>query len=294
MDANQSWQATHRVALRDPVSGETLRDPDSGELLNALPVMVIDDTKAYQEHEWESGAHMGDPDLMRDSDGRWTYRIDRVLAKFEPTSFDPLLWVCDQIWKRAQSEGAVVMYRGRLHNGAAGYFHSREDEGQVPLIVLLHPYYIDAHSASRNRINGTKLTDDEMQKELEVLAHEYGHFQSWNRARAAGSGERLRWEAYNAVVRKLDAIVDSEGAPIPAEELRKKCQTILSDKDRELILDEETRAWRHGREALESLDYHELSHYDSHAETGIQIYRYRLGMVELEDVPEHARGEPPS
>jgi uncharacterized phage-associated protein len=295
MDTTQSWKATHQATLRDPVSGETLRDPDSGKVLDDVPVMMIDDRKAYQEHEWESGAHMGDPDLMKASDGAWTYRIDRVLAKFEPTSADPLLWACDQIWKRAQREGAIVTYKARLPHDEAGCFHAREDEEREPLIVIRHPHAIDRLNASRNRNNGTVLTDDEMREELEVLAHEYGHFQSWKRARDEGGSERVRWQTYNGVVRRLDArtdaLADSEGTPIPVERLRAMYKAMLSDKDRELILDEETRAWRHGREILDSLKYQGLDHYDAEAETGVTIYRYRLGMVELEDVPEHARGK---
>jgi hypothetical protein len=82
MNRTQSWAATHLVTLRNLVSGETLRDPESGNVLNAILVMMIDDRRAYQEHEWEIGASMGDPDLMKDSDGAWTYRLDRVLEKF--------------------------------------------------------------------------------------------------------------------------------------------------------------------------------------------------------------------
>lgn len=84
MANNEQWTATNRVTLRDPVSGETLCDPDSGEALDAVAVMVIDDRKAYQEHEWELGGYMGDPDIMRDPDGSWTYRVECVLATFEP------------------------------------------------------------------------------------------------------------------------------------------------------------------------------------------------------------------
>lgn len=50
MNRTQSWAATHLVTLRNPVSGETLRDPERN-VLNAILVMIIDDRRAYQEHE---------------------------------------------------------------------------------------------------------------------------------------------------------------------------------------------------------------------------------------------------
>jgi hypothetical protein len=103
MTNNKPWIATHYVTLHDPASGEILRDtdsgdvdsgePDSGELLYNVPVMMIDNSKAYQEREWEPGVQMGDPDIMRDPlapqlggdlTGGWTYKVGPVLAKFEP------------------------------------------------------------------------------------------------------------------------------------------------------------------------------------------------------------------
>lgn len=73
----QPWKATHRAILRDRISGETIK---------VVLVMMIDDRKAYQEYEWEPGAQMGDPDIMKDPDEVWTYKIDAVFANFEPVT----------------------------------------------------------------------------------------------------------------------------------------------------------------------------------------------------------------
>lgn len=59
-------------------------DPDDRETMDRVLVMMVGDNKAYQKKEWQPGqSPMGDPDIMMDSDGKWTYRINSVVARFK-------------------------------------------------------------------------------------------------------------------------------------------------------------------------------------------------------------------
>ena len=206
---------------------------------------------------------------------------------------DRLLTTYKQIWSGAEAEGAFVNYYGISARGEAGYFHAREGEGRKPIIAIVRPYYVTDEKPSRRRNNGIDVTDDEMRAEMMTLAHECGHFRSWLRARDAGGAARVEWLAYQDVARRRDAIADR--IPRNAEDfyarLREANQRDLSDEDRRRIVNEETAAWRIGREALEQVGYDRLDEYDLRAEAGPQIYRYHLGMVPLEAVPEWARGQ---
>jgi hypothetical protein len=212
---------------------------------------------------------------------------------------DRLLAVCREIWRGAEAEGVFVNYYGLTIHGESGYFHAREDQQINSIIAIFHPHYVSDEELARQRNNGTTLTDDELRAEIMTLAHERGHHQSWLRAKNAGGAARADWLAHQEVVHRRDEIADRVRADSPEpfnvqdfyDRLRAANQAELSDVDRRRIVDEETTAWRLGREILERADYDRMDEYDRRAEVGPLIYKYHLGMIPLEDVPEWARGQ---
>lgn len=212
---------------------------------------------------------------------------------------DRLLAVCREIWRGAEAAGVFVNYYGLTIHGESGYFHAREDQQIKPIIAIFHPYYVSDEKPARQRNNGTTLTDDELRAEIMTLAHECGHHQSWLRAKNAGGAARADWLAHQEVVRRRDVITDRVRAESPEpfnvqdfyDRLRAANQAELSDVDRRRIVDEETTAWRLGRGILERAGYDRMDEYDHRAEAGPLIYKYHLGMIPLEAVPEWARGQ---
>ena len=75
---------------------------------------------------------------------------------------DRLLDLYRQLWSRAQSDGAFVHFYGGPNDGKAGYFHPREGEGRKPAIWIFRPHYMTDDSPTRQRNNGTVLSDTEL------------------------------------------------------------------------------------------------------------------------------------
>jgi hypothetical protein len=220
-------------------------------------------------------------------------RTASTTPAIDPATPDPLFWVYEQIWRRAEAEDAWVLYYGESNRGEHGYFHPCEEEGAKATIAIWRPAPDDEETPSRKRNDGTELTDQELREELMTLAHEYGHFQSWSRSKTTGGSARASWKAYFDVAHRRDALSDRITQEFPGQDVstrvRAANQRELTGVDRERIVNEEATAWRYGREILEHLGFAGLAEYDAVAETRVQIYRYRLGMVELHEVPEHAR-----
>jgi hypothetical protein len=209
---------------------------------------------------------------------------------------DALFDVYARLWRCAESDGAFVDYYGIGGVGENGFFHAREGEGRKPWIAIYRPHYSE-DGPTRARSTGVELSDDELRAELATLAHEYGHLQSWRRSRDAGGEAREAWLAYQDTAVCRDAIqtreLERSGETFDKADFHTRLRAAnlveLSAEDRQRIIDEETTAWRYGREVLVELGYDGLDEYDRRAAAGPKVYRYHLGMVTLEEVPEWAR-----
>jgi hypothetical protein len=187
---------------------------------------------------------------------------------------DPILSIYTKVWKAAEEEGAFVCYCGLESRGERGIFHPREGTTRKPWIRIIRPHHLEGAVPSRGRNTGPDLTDDELRAELMTLAHEWGHFQSWRRSKTAGGAARAEWEAYDAAAHRRDAIeaqvreTNPNLDPGHYKALRAANQCGLTETDRQRIVDEETTAWRYGREILEGYGYDNLHEYDHRAEAG--------------------------
>ena len=60
-------------------------------------------------------------------------------------------------------------------------------------------------------------------------------------------------------------------------------QRDLTDRERKLILDEETRAWQLGRELLAASGWTDDATYEERARVGVYNYRVRMGIEPVTD-----------
>jgi hypothetical protein len=158
------------------------------------------------------------------------------------------------IWQRAENQGVRVEYRGETPACEAGYFHPTNVNGTGPVIVMFRPYYAGpADKPSFERLSEPReLSDDDVVRELCTLAHEFGHFESWR-----SSGD---WSEY------LAAVVAREDG------------RALSERERTLIIEEEERAWRLGREVLGALGFQDWEHFEACERAGLAEHRRRMAI----------------
>jgi hypothetical protein len=196
------------------------------------------------------------------------------------------------LWRRLEERGCRIVYDGFLEDGS-GHFHPHPHEtGQdSPTIAIGRPYYAaEGEWPNRHRNPGGRaLPPPDLLSELVTLAHEAGHFLSWNERTP-----RNAWQRYFGVAKKRDQIV----AEVPKDgsideyndRLRAAVQSSLSAEQIELILAEEELAWRIGRELLERLGFDDFEYYEARTHKGLHNHRYRLGLDELwpEDRPSNS------
>ncbi len=191
--------------------------------------------------------------------------------------------IYEQLWRRAQAEGARVKYIGWRPGNHAGYFDAVDYTR--PVIALTRPYYKSPSTEPTRESNAPEeVPQPDLLEELLTLAHEYGHFRSW-----AGRTERAEHELYYAVTTRRGAATDEATAQMPEgldvteqnNRLRAALQAALNDDDRGRIMREEALAWEVGREVLVELGFDDLTRYDERTRTGLHFHRYRLGMEDL-------------
>lgn len=178
----------------------------------------------------------------------------------DPVSLDDLFAIYVALWRTASTEGAFVRYESGGARSEAGWFHPR-DEFAGPEIVIVRPFYGNQTEPSDSRTDGQPV---DLLGELITLAHEYGHFRSW-------SDDRPRWDAYYAALLRREQVFDAavgDGAARWLEVAR-----LVSSPEKQLILEEEARAWRTGRAHV---PVGLLAEYDLRATAGVEAHRARL------------------
>ena len=147
------------------------------------------------------------------------------------------------LWTRAREAGIHVTYHAHLSASDArlgGYFYVHEGRVLTSMkIALFHP--------ERAPIPQTEpcVEGDRVLADICTLAHEFGHYLSW-------AEKRADWPEYHAATLLRDQTSDAGGDPAAALTLPQK----------ELILEEEARAWRLGRTVLVELGFDDFGDYD--------------------------------
>lgn len=172
------------------------------------------------------------------------------------------------LWKRAQAEGALVLYKGASPAGEAGWFDAPHRTGELPSITIVRSHYIQVDEPHEGRNDGGPV---DIPSELITLAHEYGHFRSW-----LCETPRPQWETYLKAAKARDKAygldMAGEFKVIPTWTSR------LPDAQKQLILEEEGKAWSIGRRVLTELDFEAWAAYEKGERLGLHNHRYRLGL----------------
>jgi len=167
------------------------------------------------------------------------------------------------LWRRIQADVGRLSYSG-INADEGGHFqHDGCGAHKKPEIVISRPFYASpADEPSEFRSTGERV---DIKSELFTLAHEYGHYLSWR-----VETPREQWAQYHAAAFHRDGVVNqNDWDAVP---------TALSDAEKQLISDEETLAWKLGRQFIPS---ELLPEYDEKARFGVHNHRYRLGLDEL-------------
>ena len=202
---------------------------------------------------------------------------------------DEVWAVYEKAWRRVESEGAFVHYGGVQLWGEAGYFNDREDPRRKvqrkPEIIVHRPHYRSNEMPSRVCIEGHP--DPDLRAELATLVHEYGHFASYR-----GHTPRLEWDVYKQTAVARNKLEEEIAAPLRDagltaiqfnDQVRATLAGRLGSEAVARIINEETLAWRLGRELLVEFgaDDEFLAFYDSRTQIGLHNHRYRLDLDEL-------------
>lgn len=192
--------------------------------------------------------------------------------------------IYEQLWRRAESAGVWVHYGGWPDESLAGYFNPRDDEPfkQRPELAIRRPYCGSSSTTPRRDSTAPPpLPQPDILEELITLAHEYGHFCSFN-----GRTERTEYQLYDATVKRRDATWADEVNKLPEglsklernERVRRQMFARLDDDARTRLIREETLAWTIGRDVLVELGFADFARYDATSEKHLHNHRWRLGM----------------
>ena len=182
------------------------------------------------------------------------------------------------LWERAQEQGASVHYEdGPEDGGLNGYFESnRHEASSRPEIVIVRHSCIPPLDEPRRESAAAMQPD--ILNELITLSHEYGHFSSFRTTPT--------WAAYEdasarmqSVVREIDfaAIINGQSMDVRIELLRRALQERLAAAERQLILEEEQRAWTIAQETLSRMGYDDWPRFLARQERGLHFHSSRLG-----------------
>ncbi|HEU4411656.1 MAG TPA: hypothetical protein VFS43_40810 [Polyangiaceae bacterium] len=176
-----------------------------------------------------------------------------------PPEADEHVWgVYEPFWRFMQRQKRIiVMYAGPTPDGERGTFCPNDDAPVPcpPMITVTREHYLTPETEPR-RERADKVKPD-LLDELITLAHEYGHFVSW------GEGHRTPElvEAGNRLFRRR------------AGDLQEPC---LDASQRDLVLQEEERAWSHGRRALQKTGFEWWPAFDQREQEDLGHYKEML------------------
>ena len=190
--------------------------------------------------------------------------------------------IYDLAWKRARNEGALVRYQAQWPDHA-GFFKANHGTSLPPNIQIYRPKY-KSPSTKALPVFGddSPVPDEQLRAELITYAHEYGHLMSFRR-----ETPRDEWLRYvdlemrrSDIVKTVHAELGDDGSQFDAV-LRHRMLASYTDDEREMIIREETLAWRIGRDLLASLGFDDLAGLEVQAQHGLHNHRYRLGIEDL-------------
>jgi hypothetical protein len=196
--------------------------------------------------------------------------------------------VYEALWRTVERLGASVIYDGLLEDGEGRFHPDPLETGEDPTIYIGRSCYdrIDQPTPFRNRYGCENLPKPDLRCETATLAHECGHFLSWQ-----GRTPREEWNVYFSAARVRDnawSRVREEGSRSEYnDELRAAARKALTGAELRLIVAEEERAWTIGREILESVGFEDFDYYEERRRRGLHFHRYRLGLEDLweDDLP---------
>ncbi len=208
---------------------------------------------------------------QRDDDGQGGRgrTADAITGVSYPAGQMMLIEQYKSLWNRIHADGVWVRYDGVDVDEAGSFAHDGCGGEEQPEIQISRPFHGEPEDEPSEWIGTGEPAD--IKSELLTLAHEYGHFLSWN-----GETPRDTWSRYHAAVLRKDTLEEKGG--------RERVVAVLSDAEKQLICEEETLAWKLGRPFVpEEL----LAVYEEKARIGLHHHRYRLGLDELwpEDGP---------
>jgi len=167
----------------------------------------------------------------------------------------------EALWQRIRDGGVWVHYDGVALDEGGHFQHDGCGKLKKPEIQITRSHYNERERPTEFLNTGEPAP---IVNELMTLAHEYGHYLSWSREPASKT-----WKAYHAAVVRRDKL---------AANGRDAVSKGLSRREMQLICDEETLAWKLGREFIPD-GLH--TDYDEHSRLGVHYHRYRLGLDEL-------------
>ena len=154
--------------------------------------------------------------------------------------------ICDRTHIAVVDTGVLVLLleEGLPDDVGEAYFHPYpkryRPKEPLPTIVLVRGEV----PAKRREpdLHGEQAIDETI-----TLAHEYGHFCSWNQGRISNAGQPSKeWLEYHEAAKARDAL--HEAVPVGAPFLYRD----LDEQQKALIDEEEKRAWRKAREVIET------------------------------------------
>jgi len=171
------------------------------------------------------------------------------------------------LWRRLPIEDLWVHYGPDLYGEVGAFQHDGQGGFKRPEIVIVRPHYIDEDEPSLERSDGKPVN---LQAEMFTFAHEYGHYLSF----IGGTTEEIWQEYHRAAVHRDELLNDMPAGDRIIETLAGG----LSDREKDVIVAEERRAWELGRQFVpEAL----LDQYDDAARHGVHCHKYRLGLDPL-------------
>jgi hypothetical protein len=170
----------------------------------------------------------------------------------------------ERLWRRIQADGVSVHYNGLATDEGGHFQHDGCGDLKEPEIQITRSFYSPPSDEPSEFLNNGEPSD--IENELFTLAHEYGHFLSWKRA----TNLEL-WCKYH------DAILHRGRLWEGGANRDSVCRALSAD-EKQLIVEEETLAWKLGRPFIPDEWY---AAYDEKARRGVHNHRYRLGLDDL-------------
>jgi hypothetical protein len=172
------------------------------------------------------------------------------------------------LWTRARSDAdhpVIVSYVARRTPWEIGLYNPNSRSPQFFGGRILYVAQIDIF---RDEVPQPENEPDLVTQPLEDLitvAHEYGHHSSY----VAGEQSEELWIASHVLC-----------------ESRDRC---LTEREGNLVLGEESRAWSNGRRVLAEIGFDDWERYDSRASAGLEVYKTEIARLATEPTRSHFR-----